>query len=289
MAAASLGGNVYFFGGVGAAGTESILDVSADLWCFDTAALAWRPIERSGPAWPAPRRCVGWSAHHGQLLLWGGSGITVQTDGRCTHNFLNDEWQFDPSTEAWTLVSPTDDHRLSPIDKGNTSPFPRYTPVFQTVGDELFLFGGYTEDRLGKRKLNDAWVRSGRQWRQVPFGAKPGYTVGADWPGLRYGSMAAADEENVYVCGGFSDDGDHIDLWRFDMASRQWRLLAPDDDSETAPKARYCGAFARYGRKLFLFGGRSRMFPKLNFNDLWMFDLDANTWSMLSDNRFPHR
>ena len=39
---------------------------------------------------------------------------------------------------------------------------------------------------------------------------------------------------------------------------------------------------------LFLFGGRSRRFPKLNFNDLWMFDLTAGKWQCIHDNRAPH-
>lgn len=289
MAATSHGSSIYFFGGVGATGTESILDVSADLWCFDADALSWRPIAHSSTIWPSARRCVGWTTEREHLLLWGGSGISVESDGVRKHNFLNDLWQFDPVAETWLLVRPTDDNRHTPIDDGDPFPFPRYTPVFQSVGNELFLFGGYTEDRLGKRKLNDAWVRSSNHWQQVPFSAKTGYGVEADWPGLRYGSMATADEACVYVCGGFSDDGDHNDLWCFDMTSRQWHLLTPDHDSGTAPEARYCGAFARYARRLFLFGGRSRRFPKVNFNDLWMFDLDAKVWSRLSDNRSPHR
>lgn len=287
MAACGHGSNLYFFGGVGAAGTESILDVSADLWCFDTGASSWRPIARSDP-WPSARRCAGWAARHEHLLLWGGSGVLVEGEGTRRHTFLNDLWRFDTTAETWSLLRPTDDHRCTPVD-GDAFPFPRYTPVFQLVDDELFLFGGYTEDRLGKRKLNDAWICSDSQWQQIPIGARPGHTAGSDWPGPRYGSMAVADANNVYVCGGFSDDGDHIDLWGFDMTSRQWRLLSPDQDSGETPTARYCAAFALYGRRLFLFGGRSRRFPKLNFNDLWAFDLDAGKWSMLTGHRLPHR
>lgn len=286
MAAATHEGKIYFFGGVGAAGTESILDVSADLWCFDTATLTWRQIPQVG-AWPSPRRCVGWISCGEKLLLWGGSGIFERLDGTFGYNFLNDEWEFDIATESWRLLRATDDYRLSPT--GDDAPFPRYTPVLQKVGNELFLFGGYTEDRQGKRKLNDAWIRAGLHWKQISAGVKQGYGPGDNWPGLRYGCMSAADETTVFVCGGFSDDGDHNDLWAFDVAECQWRLLVFDQDLGSVPQARYCAAFACYQNRLFMFGGRSRRFPKLNFNDLWVYDLTASRWTQLSGNHEPHR
>ena len=156
MAATAHGSSIYFFGGVGAAGTESIMDVSADLWCFDTATFLWRQISEL-PVWPSPRRCVGWISSGDNLVLWGGSGINDEQDGTLIYSFLNDEWIFDVRKKTWKLMKSTDDHRISPVNSG--SPFPRYTPVFQRVGSDQFLFGGYTEDRLGKRKLNDTWVR----------------------------------------------------------------------------------------------------------------------------------
>ena len=285
MAVTSIGESIYFFGGVGARGTESILDVSADLWCFDTKALSWREIDRSG-LWPSSRRCVGFESKESDLLLWGGSGIASAEGGGHRHDFLNDFWRFNSIALEWELISDSQDHRSTP--SGDEFPFPRYTPVFHVSGDELFLFGGYTEDRIGKRKLNDAWIRSAGKWRQVPFYGKQGYFNGADWPGLRYGSMSAADAQNIYVCGGFSDEGDHIDLWRFDMARKCWGILSPDGVSSEFPAPRYCAAFMLYEQKLYLFGGRSRAFPKLNFNDLWEFDLDSKRWSMVFDNRAPH-
>lgn len=285
MAAVSNGDRIYFFGGVGAAGTESILDVAADLWCFDTANLLWRQVPFFG-AWPSPRRCVGWISFGNKLLLWGGSATFDQVDGTRAYNFLNDEWAFDISTETWQLLRSSDEHRLAPLD--DARPCPRYTPVFQAIGKDLFLFGGYTEDRLGKRKLNDAWIRSGQYWTKIPFGESQGYGFGDDWPGLRYGSMSAVDETCVYICGGFADDGDHNDLWAFHMAERRWYLLSHEQQTDSLPQARYCAAFAYYGHRLFLFGGRSRRHPKLNFNDLWVYDLISGKWSELSRNRTPH-
>lgn len=277
--------DIYFFGGVGAGGTESILDVSADMWRFSTKDYSWSEIDLCGLQ-PSPRRCIGFTAHDEKLLLWGGSGVDANGPGQTRHTFLNDLWAFDLQSKHWALCEMSECHLQTPLDM--TRPFPRYTPVFQSLGDKVFLFGGYTEDRLGKRKLNDAWMLSAEGWQQVKMQHDEGYLHGAFWPGLRYGCMSATDGNSVYVCGGFSDDGDHIDLWCFDASTSNWRLLSPDDADE-APEARYCSAFAYWNRKLYLFGGRSRRDPKRNFNDLWTFDLDTNHWTMLTDNRTPHR
>lgn len=286
MAAASYGSNIYFFGGVGATGTESILDVSSDLFCFDTRKLRWRQIQQT-EIWPSARRCVGWTRVMDRMLLWGGSGVERRQDSETLqHTFLNDEWVFDPATETWQVIKLSDDHRAAPLN--DFRPSPRYTPILHDVEGEQFLFGGYTEDRFGKRKLNDTWLNSGGVWSMIPAYGKEGYGHKDSWPGLRYGAMSAADKVAVYVFGGFSDDGDHNDLWRFDLSSRRWNQLAPDITGQNFPQARYCAAFAIYGNCLFMFGGRSRRYPKLNFNDLWVFDLKDLSWIQLRDNSSTH-
>jgi len=44
MAGGTPGGGIYFFGGAGAGGPESILDLSNALWEFKTGRLAWWQI-----------------------------------------------------------------------------------------------------------------------------------------------------------------------------------------------------------------------------------------------------
>jgi N-acetylneuraminic acid mutarotase len=283
MAACAVDGKLVLFGGVGAAGSESILDVANDCWIFDPDILGWREVAPKTP-WPSPRRCVGIAPSASGLQVWGGSGVT---DGGTRYTFLNDWWNFDLRAESWSMLRDTDDHRETPRPD-STQPYPRYTPVFEATGKRLFLFGGYTEDRLGKRKLNDAWIHDGTSWSSVETRGREGYSAGAGWPGLRYGCMSVSIDDAVYVCGGFSDDGDHNDLWRFDMAARRWELITGDSASASAPSRRYCAAFAYDAGRLFMFGGRSRKNPKANYNDVWMFDLDSQAWHCVSANRTPH-
>lgn len=281
MAACAFGGRMLCFGGVGVRGTESILDVSDELWLFDPAA-GWSRIPRTEP-WPSARRCIGWTVHACRILMWGGSGVDVRADGASRHTFLNDEWLLDPVGLTWTCDFVGQDHRRSP--SGDSRPAPRYTPVVHSVGGSLVLFGGYTEDRLGKRKLSDLWIDDGMEWREVD--CRDAAAAG-NWPGERYGCMSAADGEGVIIVGGFCDLGDHIDVWRLDVPSRRWERLS-GDGGPGMPAPRYCAAMTVHDGRLVMFGGRSRRHPKLNFNDLWVFDLGERRWHEVLPCRAPHQ
>ena len=289
MAMTALDDRLYLFGGVGAAGTESILDVANDLWTFTPDTGVWAQLpQAAGQPWPEPRRCCGFTASHGQIWCWGGSGITRDGD-RTTHTFLNDLWSRSAQSARWEQLEASDDFRTSPLADG-LRPEPRYTPAFHRVGTSLVLFGGYTEDRAGHRKMNDVWIYSDhtRRWRRPPPDAPDGYQAGARWPGVRYGSMNAADDQMLYVCGGFADDGDHIDVWSWDLAAERWTMLSADGDGG-APRARYCAAMVCHQRALWMFGGRSRRHAKDNFSDTWRFDLDRRQWEQIEGAAAEHR
>lgn len=268
------------FGGVGVNGSESILDVSDELWSFEPSA-GWTKAPASGPV-PSPRRCVGWAPHLGKVVLWGGSGIRSGPDGSLRHTFLNDHWLLDPVRGTWEQLFVGQDHRETP--SGDSHPPPRYTPILHSVGGRLVLFGGYTEDRIGKRKLADVWIGDDHGWKEV---LPPVRGACGRWPGVRYGCMSAADDSGVIVVGGFCDEGDHIDVWRLDASTLRWEQLAADG-GPGMPAPRYCAGLALHDGRLVMFGGRSRRHAKLNFNDLWTFDLRGLRWREVVPCRQPH-
>lgn len=281
MAAAQCNKNIYFFGGVGASGTESILDISSDLYCFDTQKLKWREIEQKN-LWPSKRRCTGFTTVGNKIHLWGGSSVIKINDRDHTYNFLNDFWEYNIDSNFWRCIEKSDDDSILPLK--NNKPIPRYTPIFEQLSDSLIVFGGYTEDRLGKRKLNDFWIYNNQKWEEFnPFDKKEGYDLKANYPGMRYGCMSAANEDTLYICGGFSDEGDHIDIWKFNIRTMQWTILS-SDVSQNIPNKRYCASFGYFNNKLILFGGRSRKNPKANYNDLYEFDLTTKKWSEIYPN-----
>lgn len=249
-------------------------------WRFDPATLHWERLDtRLGGPQPAARRCCGFVALGGRLHLWGGSGVAAG-GGRLHHTFLNDFWTFDPDSCTWQCLEASEDFRQAPVD-ARVRPGPRYTPVLQRLGSTLALFGGYTEDRLGARKLNDLWIWTPDQgWRGQATPRQHGGRATA-WPGPRYGAMSAADDRHLYVCGGADDDGDHIDVWAWEAATGRWTLLAPGTDQATQPSPRYCAAAALHDGGFWLFGGRSRRHAKRNFNDTWRFDLASCRWQLV--------
>ena len=287
MAMAAAGDRLICFGGVGAAGTESILDITDECWSFNTTSMEWRAVPRRDP-WPEPRRCSGFIPTAEGVWLWGGSGV-APADAGLRHTFLNDSWLFDAATDRWTLQRASDDHLVSPTaEHDDRYPAPRYTPVMAAVTRGTLLFSGYTEDRLGRRKLNDAWLHRGGEWKRVAETGVEGYDASAGRPGIRYGSGSASDRANAYIFGGFSDDGDHNDIWEFNGSSDAWRLLAAESNESTSPAPRYCAAVTFHPGRVLVFGGRSRRDSKANYNDLWAFDLSARRWECLSPNRGPH-
>jgi hypothetical protein len=292
MVATAWRGSIYLFGGVGAAGTASIHDVSGDLWRLDPQSLGWERLgdDTPGAAWPAPRRYCGLASGPEGLYLWGGSGIEAEPSGETRYTFLNDLWLFRPDARQWGRLEPSDRFDQAPLmSAAEPRPEPRYTPVWHVEGGRGLVFGGYTEDRLGKRAMNDLWGWQGRPgaWTRIPEVRPDGYGPPSRWPGSRYGCMSAADGEAVYVCGGSSAGGDRIDLWRWSWSRGGWELLWPD--SAPGPPARYCAACTLYGGGLWVFGGRSRVRPKDGFNDTWRFDLAASRWERIGSSGPPHR
>jgi len=280
-AAAAWGGSLWIIAGVGAHTLgESILDVTDELWRLDLESGAWQAVPRREP-WPEARRCCGWLPVDGELLLWGGSGVSG-TGAGCRHTFLNDEWLFDPAGETWSRLRESEDHRDTPA--ATDRPFPRYTPNMALAGGDLFLFGGYTEDRLGKRKLDDLWRRREGHWAPVAAGEPAGHGPGAARPGLRYGAMISAGEGGFWLYGGFRDAGDCDDLWWFDTGRESWSLVTPEGPR---PGARYCGALAADGDRLLLFGGRTRTPPVRNYADLWLFEPRERRWICVAEAAAP--
>jgi N-acetylneuraminic acid mutarotase len=115
-----------------------------------------------------------------------------------------------------------------------------------------------------------------------------GTSGAADWPAKRYAAMSTATEDAVFICGGYGDH-DYNDLWRFDLDIERWQLLSPHEESDSRHEPRYGSAFTEHDGTLYLFGGRSREYPKRNYNDLWTYDLARGEWDQIQENRSPHR
>jgi N-acetylneuraminic acid mutarotase len=303
MKAVAIGSDIYFFGGIGAGGSESVLDVTDELWKFDTEELLWSRIKHTKP-WPSARRWPGWDTDGSVVYFWGGSGlrepepgesdpnahITAPEDADVTYDFRNDLWTFDPATATWTKREESDNYRKDEnLERGR--PRPRYAAVFHRFGEQSFLFGGKTQTRGYENvRFADVWVHEADgSWWELDIGERVlGTSREADWPARRYAAMSAATDDEIYVCGGYGEH-DYNDLWRFDLDAEQWELISTHAESDGRHEPRYGSAFTEHDGTLYLFGGRSREYPKRNYNDLWTFDLERHQWDRIQDNYTRHR
>ena len=164
------------------------------------------------------------------------------------YTFLNDLWCFVPSGNRLRLL------RLPMITyKGPFADYRRplchpqgILPVFESVGQGFIPLWRFYRRSAGKAYA-ERRLAMFLLWYAIlvaaPCRGKSGYTEDAAWPGQHYSSMSTSDGRYVYVCGGFSNVGDHR-LWRFRssfaMAGRcfilrlSWRILS----------SRYCATFA---------------------------------------------
>jgi N-acetylneuraminic acid mutarotase len=239
-------GNLWLFGGVGYDSTGSLGSLN-DLWELNpsTGKWAWMggssTVGRGGgqagvygslanPAAtnvPSGRsQAVSWIDRNGNFWLFGGKGY----DSTGTLGYLNDLWEFNPSTRAWTWMGGSStvgctDCGMAGIygtqgeaDLANM-PGGRNQAVGWTDGDGNFwLLGGNGFDSAGTNGiLNDLWeyLPSTRQWAWMGgSNAVPGANAGQ--PGV-YGNLGVPSTANTpgsrWRANSWTDGGGN--LWLF--------------------------------------------------------------------------
>ena len=178
-------GNFWLFGGTGqgAAGPTGLLN---DMWVYAPSTNQWTWIGGSQAAgqigtigafgkfapsnMPGSRgEAVSWTDGNGNFWLFGGYG-PLATNGSPYGSFLNDLWEFNPSTGQWAWISGTS--ATSTLITGEPGvygafqvPDPANVPGSRTGAvswidgkGNLYLFGGEGFDSAGNESvLNDLW------------------------------------------------------------------------------------------------------------------------------------
>ena len=128
----------------------------------------------------------------------------------------------------------------------SAEPPPRWGHCSVVVGDQLFVWGGRTEDFLKEKDVLASLIHCFHpvleSWEQHECS---GLTPSA----LNRGASASI-EENFYLYGGYDGLDYQGCLYQLDTKSRKWKLLSSDGPM----RKRGCGMIA-YGKKLVLFGG----------------------------------
>lgn len=283
-------GNFWLFGGSGfdSAGTFGLLN---DLWEFSPATNEWTWIGGSsalgtypcggdyGNGQPSIYGTLGvpavtnvpggredsasWTDSEGNLWLFGGYGCLLGES-----SYLNDLWEFSPTTETWTWVSGS--NTAPPISGGGQpgiygtlgTPFSANTPGGRTESvswtdssGNFWLFGGLgvasTENPVEYvGSLNDLWEFNpqAKTWTWMSgantTGASGVYgTLGAPStggvPGARYGAASWIDRSgNLWLFGGEGGDDEdkptgYNDLWEFSPTAGTWTWVSGSSTGNT--------------------------------------------------------
>jgi len=285
-------GNLWLFGGSGydANGTLGLLN---DLWVFNPSTDQWAwmggssTIPSSG-GYPGVYGTLGvpaagnipggrgvastWTDMSGHLWLFGGGGF----DANGNNGFLNDLWEFNPSTDEWTWMGGSStfgsgDGRpglygvLGVPAAGNIPGGRDRASSWTDMNGHLWLFGGsgYDANDTGGF-LNDLWEfnPSTNEWTwmggssTVPSsGGNPGVygTLGVpaarNIPGGRYEAYSWVDSSgHFWLFGGYGFDvndtwGGPNDLWEFSPSTSEWTWIG---GSSTVPCS-YCSIAGVYG------------------------------------------
>jgi len=193
-----------------------------------------------------------WTDSSGNLWLFGGNGF----DSTVNFGYLNDLWEFSPSTREWAWMGGSN---TVPKNGGQPGVFGMLgTPAPGNVpsgrGDAVswtdrngnfWLFGGRGVDSTGTQgDLNDLWEfnPSTRQWAwmggssTVPAanGGQPGVygmlgtPASGNVPGGRNSPLGWTDSSgNLWLFGGYGHDsmgvfGNLNDLWEFSPTTKEW-------------------------------------------------------------------
>jgi hypothetical protein len=246
----------------------------ADTWIFDLACSQWRSV--AGGEAPAGRTRHGavHDSREDRMLIYGGRS---RVGGSGPYTLYGDVHAFDLKTETWSRLATTG------------APAPRFNAAtaYDSVNHRLLVFGGNTSTSgLVYEETNDVWALdlATLVWTKI--------VATGDAPTPRFWVNGAFDATRSWfvIYGGtngreaFSDTATYEDdLWALDLSASppDWYQL---NTGAPNPEGRFwAGIVIDADRDRYLmFGGHDDK-SLGNRNDLWAFDVEAQTWAAIRE------
>jgi N-acetylneuraminic acid mutarotase len=219
MAATSLGGKIYVFGGQAEGGVNKPLNTS---WEYDPSSDAWRSLAPM----PTARTAAVAVEAGGRIYVIGGNTVAGLTIG------TNDA--YDPATNRWESRTPM--------------PTPRNHPAGGAVAGKIYVIGG----RLAAPNIG-GFLSSNTDVVEEYDPAANAWRPMTKMPTPRSGHGWITHQGRIYVAGGEVRDS-HMDaIFRdvevFDPSINDWYRLPP------MPTARHGVNLAAMGNRLHAIGG----------------------------------
>ena len=240
-------GNLWVFGGLGYAASNTVNDELNDFWKYDGSAWTWMGGSTS-PRQPGVYGTQGvaastnipgarfgarsWTDASGAFWLFGGTGVNGVNQGVV----LNDLWKYSGGQWTWVAGSNLGDvlgvyGTLGVAAANNTPGARQFAASWNDAAGNFWLFGGNGADSTGTfGQLNDLWKYSNGQWTWMSganvvdqnsnFGTQG--TPGVDTvPGGRSDLSTWVDPSgNLWLFGGWTTiagGSDNLnDLWMYE-------------------------------------------------------------------------
>ena len=195
---------LYVFGGYDANAATTVhnalYEFNGTAWTLKTAeGAAGSPVARG-------RSAIAWDFTRNKLIVFGGD------TGTSTPTLLGDTWEWDPTTNTWTDVTPA------------FGPSARRWPAmaWDPTSGGMLMFGGEDSTTAATPPKNDTWLFLSGAWIPLSPTTTP--------PGRRQHSvMTRADFGDVFMCAGIdvstSPQTPLIDTWRWNGSD--WVAVIP--------------------------------------------------------------
>ncbi len=226
-----------------------------DIWAFDLDTEMWTDLTPMGTS-PAPRRTPGsiYDPVGHRMITW---------SGQAPGTFFNDVWEFDLTSNTWSLYSPT-----------GGPPNVRYgvALVRDPNTNDLVTFAGFTN--MGR--FDDVWRFNATANTWTDVSSSPG-------PIERCLHSACYDEvgHRMIMYGG-QNGGALDDVWAFDLNSNTWSEITPT----IRPAGRWfpSNVYDAANRRMILYGG----FTISGYSDeVWAFDLWTEEFTQVTASGGP--
>ncbi len=311
-------GNFWLFGGTvsGQGGTSNPNDLweyspSTNEWTFiggrtdacvqsgSVCAYEWPGIYgtkgvASSASLPGGRAgAVSWTDKSGNFWLFGGLGF----DSIDTLGYLNDLWEFNPSTRDWTWISGSSTVNASGIygslgsGSSNNTPGARAGSTTWSDGSgDLWLFGGGGAGG----DFNDLWEfnPSANTWTWMNGNNTPtttangvygslGVAAAGNVPGARSGAATWIDSAgDLWLFGGneeVSTGSSYLnDLWEFNTTTHEWTWVAGSNSGSSYGAGAVYGTMATASTVTTPGAQNDSAHWTDNNHNLWLFD--GNLW-----------
>ncbi len=261
-----------------------------------------------------------WTDAGGNLWMFGGFAGYTNAANPAAGNFLNDLWEYSPSSGEWTWVAGSNTvcsqgvYGAQGVAAAANVPGARTATVTWTdASGNMWLFGG------GGCDSTDAFVVYGDLWKYSPSGGEwtwvggpntpstsgvygtQGVAAPSNIPGGRVGAAKWTDASgNLWLFGGATSTTTHMnDLWEYSLSSGEWTWMGGPSTlnasgvygtqgvaaASNVPGAR-SGALSWTDAKgnFWLFGGFGwdSTGSTALLNDLWEYSPASNEWTWMS-------